>query len=371
MKKYELLLKELEREIESCLDRGTLHFPTEKELCQHYGMSRQTVRKAVALLTERGLLRSRQGSGIFLTGLKPRPTDNQVSVMLASPDEYIFPGIYGALNRSLSGRGFTLRLLENRGDFMRERAHLEDMLKTPPRALLTEGFSALPSPNAPLYDALSAAGTSLLFLFAKSPNIRGQHCLHEDNAGGAAMLVRNLYEHGHRRIRGIFRTDTQQGMERCYGFLCALRDYGLPFGQAETLQLTGRSWDLFFDPREKKTSRQLLERFLSSCTGLVCYNDRLAYEILRIASEMGISVPEELSLVSFDASYLRESGPIIISSLAHKPETLPEAAAERIAALLNHQACSDRDLGWQLQPGNSVRRISSTGLIVNAQWTTG
>ena len=227
MKKYELLLKELEREIESCLDRGTLHFPTEKELCQHYGMSRQTVRKAIALLTDRGLLRSRQGSGIFLTGLKPRPTDNQVSVMLASPDEYIFPGIYGALNRSLSGRGFTLRLLENRGDFMRERAHLEDMLKTPPRALLTEGFSTLPSPNAPLYDALSAAGTSLLFLFAKSPNIRGQHCLHEDNAGGAAMLVRSLYEHGHRRIRGIFRTDTQQGMERCYGFLCALRDYGL------------------------------------------------------------------------------------------------------------------------------------------------
>lgn len=357
MKKYEILLKELEKEIESCLDSGTLHFPTEQELCRRFGMSRQTVRKAIALLTDRGLLRSRQGSGIFLTGLHPRPTDNQITVMLASPDEYIFPGIYSALHHSLSDKGFTLRLLENGGDFMQERAHLEAMLKTPPRALLTEGFSALPNPNASLYDALSAAGASLLFLFAKNPNIRGQHCLHEDNVGGAAMLVRSLYEHGHRRIRGIFRTDTQQGMERCYGFLCALRDYGLPFGPEETLQLTGRSWELLFDPNEKKTSRQLLERFLSPCTGLVCYNDRLAYEILHIASALSISVPEELSLVSFDASYLRESGPVIISSLAHKPESLPEAAARRITALLSRQTCDDQDLGWQLQPGNSVARL--------------
>lgn len=354
MKKYELLLKELEKEIEDCLARGTQHFPTEQALCQRFGMSRQTVRKALGLLADRGLLRRRQGSGIFLTGLRPHPTDNQIVVMLASPEKYIFPGIYGALNRTLSGKGFALRLLENGGDFMRERKNLEGLLQAPPRALLTEGFSALPSPNAPLYDALSAAGTSLLFLFAKSPNVRGQHCLHEDNAGGAAMLVRALYEHGHRRIRGIFRTDTQQGMERCYGFLCALRDYGLPFGQETTLQLTGRSWDLLFDPHEKKTRRQLLERFLSSCTALVCYNDRLAYEILHIAAELSISVPEELSLVSFDASYLRESGPVIISSLAHKPETLPEAAAQRITSLLSRQNCSDQDLGWQLQPGNSV-----------------
>ncbi len=354
MKKYELLLRELEKEIENCLNQGTLHFPTEKELCTRYNMSRQTIRKALGLLSDRGLLRRRQGSGIFLTGLKPHPMDNQIVVMLASPEEYIFPGIYAALNRSLTGQGFSLRLLENGGDFMRERKNLETLLQSPPRALLAEGFSALPNPNASLYDALSAAGTSLLFLFSKSPNIRGQHCLHEDNAGGAAMLVRNLYEHGHRRIRGIFRSDTQQGMERCYGFLCALRDYGLPFGREETLLLDGSSWNLLFDPKEKKTSRQLLERFLSSCTALVCYNDSLAYEIVRIAAALSISVPEDLSLVSFDASYLRESGPVIISSLAHKATPLPEAAAERISVLLRHQACSDQDLGWQLQPGNSV-----------------
>ena len=40
--------------------------PSEKELVAHYGVNRMTVRRAIALLAEQGILKSVQGKGVFV-----------------------------------------------------------------------------------------------------------------------------------------------------------------------------------------------------------------------------------------------------------------------------------------------------------------
>jgi GntR family transcriptional regulator, phosphonate transport system regulatory protein len=45
---------------------GELRFPTEAELSRRFGVNRHTVRRAVAELTRRGLLRVEQGRGMFV-----------------------------------------------------------------------------------------------------------------------------------------------------------------------------------------------------------------------------------------------------------------------------------------------------------------
>lgn len=41
--------------------------PSEKDLADHYGVNRMTVRRAIGLLAEQGILKSRRGKGIFVT----------------------------------------------------------------------------------------------------------------------------------------------------------------------------------------------------------------------------------------------------------------------------------------------------------------
>lgn len=63
MKKYEQIFKELENDITSGIYQAGDYLPTENELTQTYHMSRDTIRKALSLLAEAGLIQKIHGSG--------------------------------------------------------------------------------------------------------------------------------------------------------------------------------------------------------------------------------------------------------------------------------------------------------------------
>lgn len=63
MKKYEQIFKKLEHDITSGIYQVGDYLPTENELTQTYHMSRDTIRKALSLLTEAGLIQKIHGSG--------------------------------------------------------------------------------------------------------------------------------------------------------------------------------------------------------------------------------------------------------------------------------------------------------------------
>ncbi|MFC5631612.1 MULTISPECIES: trehalose operon repressor [Streptococcus] len=63
MKKYERIYKELEQDILSGHYPVEHYLPTEMELCEQFTASRDTVRKALSLLTKEGLISKSQGRG--------------------------------------------------------------------------------------------------------------------------------------------------------------------------------------------------------------------------------------------------------------------------------------------------------------------
>lgn len=63
MKKYESIFKDLEKQINQGVYQIDDYLPTEMELCQTYQASRDTIRKALKLLSKAGLIKKMQGRG--------------------------------------------------------------------------------------------------------------------------------------------------------------------------------------------------------------------------------------------------------------------------------------------------------------------
>ena len=89
MNKYETLSKQLTELISRNLKQGITALPTEAAIAGQYQVSRQTVRAALSLLKNQGLVETRQGSGSYATGLSADASRNVIPILIASSQEYI------------------------------------------------------------------------------------------------------------------------------------------------------------------------------------------------------------------------------------------------------------------------------------------
>ena len=85
MLKYEEIAEDIKNRIESGEYRPNDQLPLEKEMCEKYGVSRITIKKAMDKLVMRGLVVKRRGAGTFVKDID----DKEVSDISTS---YQFEG---------------------------------------------------------------------------------------------------------------------------------------------------------------------------------------------------------------------------------------------------------------------------------------
>lgn len=349
MTKYETLSKQLTEKIAENLKKGITALPTEAQLSVQYQVSRQTVRAALSLLKSKGLIESRQGSGSYATGLSPDLAQNQIPILITSSQEYIYPQLLADIRQTLSEKGYQLQVLSTENDTSLERDHLLSLAGNPPRGLIVEGTkSALPTPNADLYERLKAAGTRLLFLHNRYDALPDEICVKADNYYGGYLLANHLAELGHMRIAGLFKIDDKQGLERFLGAACCLRDLGFPFSDVHV----GWFQSADVENLEKRQNSRFVASFvreqLPGCSAVICYNDEIAYWLVKELSYAGIQIPRDISVVCFDNSYLSDLSGIRITTLTHKPHEMGKIAANTIIRLLQGIPAVSQEIPWEL-----------------------
>lgn len=119
-----------------------------------------------------------------------------------------------------------------------------------------------------------------------------------DNRGGAAAAVRHLLERGRRRIATVAGPqDMEVGRSRLHGFREALVEAGVP--AAEHLVATGD----FTEEGARAAMRSLLER-APDLDAVFAASDLMAAGVLLELRAQGRRVPEDVSVVGFEDSYL-------------------------------------------------------------------
>lgn len=125
-------------------------------------------------------------------------------------------------------------------------------------------------------------------------NIAGVDCIDVDNVRGAYDIVRHLLSLGHRQIAMINAQDNKDfAADRLQGFYGALAEVGIAKEDVTVLSAANT-----FDGG-KQAIRELLT--LRRPTALFCATDTLAVGACLELNQMGIRVPDDISVAGFDA----------------------------------------------------------------------
>ncbi|WP_026475574.1 LacI family DNA-binding transcriptional regulator [Alkaliflexus imshenetskii] len=140
-----------------------------------------------------------------------------------------------------------------------------------------------------------------------------------DNYMGAYNAIELLIKNGHQNIacvQGL--TDSQTNNDRVRGYTEAMRKYGL----SNEIRVLGSSFTI---ENGYINSKQLLTQKYNKPTAILAMNNRISFGVLQAASELKVSIPENLSLISFDEQ--------IYSAYLNPPMTTIEQNKTEIAKL--------------------------------------
>lgn len=346
--KYQTVADSLRQEIESGQYSERQLLPTEQVLCQRFQISRQTVRRALSLLEDEGLITRRQGSGSRLREHKePEAILNcAIAVVTTYIGDYIFPDILRGMERVLSANSSAPLLFATQNQLSVERKILQTLLTMKELdGVLVEGTkTALPNPNLDLYQKLIDRGIHLVFIHGIYPELTHIPSVLADDYGGGRMLTEHLHRQGHQNIAGIFKVDDMQGMRRYAGYAGAMRDLGLPF---EDEHVRWYNTERRKDFQSDSFMDSLLEG-IQGCSAVVCYNDEVAIRVVSRLQKRGVRVPEEVAVVSFDNSQYSDLAPVRLTSLSHGSRNLGELSANLMLRLLQGEECRPEVVPWQL-----------------------
>ena len=302
---YSRLENELRQDILSNRLSGGDALPTENELAESYGISRNSVRRALADLAAEGLVHKVHGSGTFVTPVSQRLKLNasecrsrQILFLSLSSamSEYTFRAgatyepIFAGLNGVLQKHGYNLLLTQVGIDWV------------PPACLLEGNISGIIF-HGPVDEEFWRK------YIRPYPNIGIQYPAVEidsdfvaiDNYAFSKLCLNHLAEKGHRRIAFLSdEIENQPSKERFLGYLRGMQELGLPVDEALHLvwqrpYLNGVLPPHFSPPDYVPRLRPLFETD-DPPTAIVCVDDFRAKCAGMALEKLGLKIPDDVSL---------------------------------------------------------------------------
>ncbi|MFD2765543.1 LacI family DNA-binding transcriptional regulator [Micromonospora eburnea] len=285
-----------------------------------------------------------------------RGTTGAVGIVLTSSLRFAFTDLVatsflGAIAEQLGPTGLSLTLLTSS----------DDGEIIPARDVAIDGavvYSCDPTSTAVQF----LTRRRLPLVYVDQDPVEGIPAVNVDDRSGARAAAQHLIDLGHRRIglllSGLHGThglitpedvtvDGHASKQRMLGWRDALDAAGIT-----PLMARQAGTDL---AQAKAAARLLLDR-PDRPTGLLCFSDAVAYGALQAAEELGIRVPDELSVVGFDDNPLAVQIRPTLTTVRQDVQ-----AKGRLSAAALSQAIEDRRAG---RSGAAEHVLLPTELVV-------
>ncbi|GGD85889.1 GntR family transcriptional regulator [Paenibacillus nasutitermitis] len=346
--------------------------PTEKELMKQFNVSRITVAKALSLLAEEGWIHRIPGRGSFVAETVPVLHDdvpgqhdpvsplesvrNQSLIGLIIPhiDSFFAIRLLRGIEQVLKKNGYSFVIMVTYNSREEEQKAIRELISKGVAGLLI--FTG----DQEIYNdellTLKVKRFPFVLVDRYLPGVE-THYIGSDNKSSAREAVSYLWELGHRDIAICSNTQlpTVTVNDRIDGYMEELKNRGVMINPA--LMLT----DIEVDAAEEINQDHPLYRYIKarSATAYLAMHAMLGVHITRIAKHIGLRIPEDISIVTYDNPFPRFGDDL--DSFTHIAQSEQQIGTEAARVLIELLQKGDRAQGYRkiivppkLVPGKST-----------------
>jgi len=226
----------------------------------------------------------------LLVGSLRKKRTFSVGLVIPNISNETFGNLCESIQRILIKNNYNLMICNTANDEKIEKEALYTLLTKK-----VDGIIAIPtSKDVEIFKDIQNQNTPLVFIDRKIPKFDIDSVLF-DNIDSAYVATKYLIELGHRNIGYIDRSfDHSHNIEQKNGYIKALEEYGISFNK--DILIRSRGFDYFAGVDAAKT---LLEKD-KSITAIYAYYDIIAFGVIRGVYELGLKVPDDISIVGYD-----------------------------------------------------------------------
>ncbi len=301
--KYQRVRDQLYGEIHSGHFSPGQALPTEARLAEMLGMSRQTVRQALAQLEDEGIIERVRGRGTFVTTEQQRQSRQQIDAFaLIAPQlrEGFYPSLVAGFEEACSGHHHQILVGNSANDLSRQGDLILQMIDQ-----RVAGVALVPvaTSTTPLHHIRQLHENHIPVVFCHR-NVVGINapCITWDGEAVGRLAGSALAELGHSRVAALFGYEDEMVRRFLLGLRGAFREKG---------HAIPSHWERYYGrslpgPEALESVRANLREILEDIdrpTAIFCGNQIDAEQVYLLAPEFGLRIPKDLSLIHFGGTW--------------------------------------------------------------------
>ena len=264
--------------------------------------------------------------------------------------DYIFPYIIRGIDEVLEKEEYSILLKSTHNYRKVEAKCLEELVKKNIDGLIIEpSKSQIAFKNHDIFSMLERYRVPFVFVQGVYHGMEDKPYVLLDDEKGGYLITKHLIELGHKRIVGVFKADDRQGQNRHSGYVRALQEAGIWYDPSLVV------W--FHTEDMQSLPQEMIQEIVSKeqIDAVVSYNDRIAIQIINALEEVGVKIPEDISVTGFDDSEFAKNLKVPLTTIKHPQRKIGEAAAELLIKLMKGYAVEDDKLHIMMEPELVIR----------------